>query len=95
MPKIVDLDPVLRHITKKLMDDREALNRLLLTNEPDVMKEFEEQERLLDHIQAAVRALDLLEGATAETAIGPHQNAQYDAVESLLAEAFRPNGAAH
>lgn len=101
MSKPVNLDPVLRHITKKLIEDRQALSRLLEACDPEDLKDFGEQERLLEHIQAAVRALDILEGKvkTDDTEddddVEEGQSSPFEAVEALLAEALRPNGAAH
>lgn len=63
MRKFVDLHPILDLITEKLSHDREALRRLLEGREPNDLRNFEEQDRLLWEVQAGVRALDILEGS--------------------------------
>lgn len=102
MTKKVNLDPVLRHIAKKLIDDRQKLSRILDSHEPQGMRGFEEQEQLLEHIQASVRALDVLEGrvkldgAPADADDLPAAHSSIGPVDmEKLAEALRPNGAAH
>ncbi|MBX9758312.1 MAG: hypothetical protein K2Y29_06010 [Beijerinckiaceae bacterium] len=100
MSKKINLDPVLKHIAKKLIEDRQSLSRILDSHEPQGMRGFEEQERLLEHIQAGVRALDVLEGRVKlEGVKAPYEapapaNAGPIDMEKL-AEALRPNGAAH
>jgi hypothetical protein len=62
------------------------------------MRDFEEQERLLEHIQASVRALDLLEGRVrlGEEGAEPATDAPAGPIDmERLADALRPNGAAH
>ncbi len=100
MSKKINLDPVLKHIAKKLIEDRQSLSRILDSHEPQGMRGFEEQERLLEHIQAGVRALDVLEGRVkldglkaAAEAPAPSHAGPIDMEK--LAEALRPNGAAH
>ncbi len=101
MPKNVNLDPVLKHIAKKLIEDRQKLGRILETRETQGLREFEEQECLLDHIQAGVRALDVLEGrvrldgAATEERKGKLAPVAGPVDMEKLAEALRPNGAAH
>ena len=96
MTKKINLDPVLKHIAKKLIDDRQTLSRMLDAPDPQGMRGFEEQERLLEHIQAGVRALDVLEGCVSlesgEHELKPSMHA-FDMEK--LAAALRPNGAAH
>ena len=100
MTKKINLDPVLKHITQKLIEDRQRLSRILESHEPHGIRGFEEQEKLLDHIQAGVRALDILEGresrVTSENVSPPETLATPGPVDmEKLAEALRPNGAAH
>lgn len=100
MTKKINLDPILKHIAQKLIEDRHTLSRILDAPDPQGLRGFEEQERLLDHIQAGVRALDILEGRA-----GRDPKEDIDAAEAVppagavdmekLAEALRPNGAAH
>lgn len=99
MTKKINLDPVLKHIAQKLIEDRKRLSLILDSREPQGIRGFEEQERLLEHIQAGVRALDILEGRSSADASSdsrdetapPHGPVDME----LLAEALRPNGAAH
>ena len=100
MSSKVNLDPVLKHIAKKLIADRQSLSRILDSHEPQGMRGFEEQEKLLEHIQAGVRALDVLEGRVkldgAPVAADAPDAAQAGPIDmEKLAEALRPNGAAH
>ncbi len=62
MRKLVDLHPVLDLITEKLNADRHELRRILDARNVDELRDFEEQDRLLNEIHAGVRALDILEG---------------------------------
>lgn len=62
MRKLVDLHPVLDLITDKLNADRQELRRILDARNVEELRDFEEQDRLLNEIQAGVRALDILEG---------------------------------
>ncbi len=62
MPKNINLDPVLRLVAGRLIEDRQRLSRLLDVRSSEDFRDFDEQERLLESIQAAVRALDILEG---------------------------------
>ncbi|HEY8578347.1 MAG TPA: hypothetical protein VIL72_00570 [Beijerinckiaceae bacterium] len=62
MRKFVDLHPILDLITEKLTQDREALRRILEGRDPNDLRNFDEQDRLLWEIQAGVRSLDILEG---------------------------------
>lgn len=107
MTRKIDLDPVRKHIVKKLIADRQRLSEILDSPEQDGLRGFEEQERLLAHIQAAVRALDVLEGESSPDSDEPErmQTGERTHTPSLsvarsidmdkLAEALRPNGAAH
>jgi RNA binding exosome subunit len=103
MAKTINLDPILKHITRKLVEDRQRLSRILEARDPQGLRGFDEQERLLDHIQAAVRALDMLEGkAKIESEPAQTEESGEDAREAIgpvdmdkLAEALRPHGAAH
>jgi hypothetical protein len=100
MSRKINLDPVLKHVAQKLIEDRQTLSRILESGELHGIRGFEEQERLLEHIQASVRALDILEGRVspdvddARTPSAPeHPPGPVDMQK--LAEALRPNGAAH
>jgi len=103
MAKTINLDPILKHITRKLIEDRQRLSRILEARDPQGLRGFDEQERLLAHIQAAVRALDVLEGkAKIEAEPAQADASGEEAPETIgpvdmdkLAEALRPNGAAH
>ncbi|MFN3889682.1 MAG: hypothetical protein ACK4MV_04730 [Beijerinckiaceae bacterium] len=100
MTRKINLDPILKHITQKLIEDRRRLSRILEAHEPQGMRGFEEQERLLGHIQAGVRALDILEGRETHNAADKAAQAQAAGPRGpvdmeKLAEALRPNGAAH
>lgn len=98
MTKKINLDPVLKHIAHRLIEDRQRLSRILDSYGSHEIRDFQEQERLLEHIQASVRALDILEGRMA-----PHQDdddrtnpAVMAAVDmEKLADALRPNRAPH
>lgn len=97
MTKKINLDPVLKHITQKLIGDRQRLSRILEAPEPQGMRGFEEQERLLEHIQAGVRALDILEGRMSDEEARPGEPSQALGPVDMekLAEALQPNGAPH
>ncbi len=98
MTQNINLDPVLKHIAHKLIEDRQRLSQLLDSNGSHEIRDFQEQERLLEHIQASVRALDILEGR-----VSPHQegdktpeSAVVAAVDmEKLADALRPNRTPH
>ena len=62
MRKLVDLHPVLDLIADKLNGDRQELRRILEARNPEELRDFDEQDRLLGEIHAGVRALDILEG---------------------------------
>jgi len=106
MNRKIDLEPVLKHITKKLIEDRKRLSEILDSHAQDGLRGFEEQERLLEHIQAGVRALDVLEGKSSLDS-EPEQTRSYERTHmpslpvaspidmEKLAEALRPNGSAH
>lgn len=98
MAKNINLDPVLRLVAQRLIEDRQHLSRILEARDSQDFRDFDEQERLLDRIQAAVRALDILEGRAsrdvdASNAGITHPTAAVDMDQ--LAAALRPNGAAH
>jgi len=97
MTKTINLDPVLKHVTRKLIEDRQRLSRILDSREPQGMRGFEEQERLLEHIQAGVRALDILEGRVSDDGASTAEAAQAQGPIDMekLAEALQPDGAAH
>ena len=59
----VDLEPIVKHVATKLMDDIERLTQLLHTNEG--FRQFAEQRRLLSEIQAGIRAADIFDGKVA------------------------------
>ena len=63
MRKLIDLHPVLDLITDKLNSDRQELRRILDARNVEELRNFEEQDRLLEEIHASVRALDILEGS--------------------------------
>jgi hypothetical protein len=63
MRKLIDLHPVLDLITDKLNSDRQELRRILDARNVEELRNFEEQDRLLDEIHASVRALDILDGS--------------------------------
>ena len=57
----VYLDPIFRHISDKLAADSHALKSMLESNEG--LHDFTEQTRLMQNIQAGVRATDILAGS--------------------------------
>lgn len=98
MPKNINLDPVLRLVAGRLIEDRQRLSRLLESGSTGDFRDFDEQERLLESIQAAVRALDILEGrAKPDEEDRPTGVANASAAVDMdkLAAALRPNGAGH
>jgi hypothetical protein len=99
MTKKINLEPVLKQIAQRLIEDRRSLSRILDRSAPHELREFDEQKRLLESIQASVHALDLLEGRSrsGEDALARGESAVAAAAVDMekLAEALRPNGAAH
>ena len=61
-PSVVDLTPVLAHVTEKLVKDREEL----LAGLRDNSRDFTRQNELLHHIHAAIRLVDVVTGKIAE-----------------------------
>lgn len=102
MTKKINLEPVLKQIAQRLIEDRRSLSRILDRSAPQELRGFDEQKRLLESIQASVHALDLLEGrsrgsASGDEALDRGESAAAAAAVDMekLAEALRPNGAAH
>lgn len=101
MTKKINLEPVLKQIAQRLIEDRRSLSRILDRSAPQELRGFDEQKRLLESIQASVHALDLLEGrcrgASLDEALDRGESAAAAAAVDMekLAEALRPNGAAH
>ena len=99
MSRKINLDPVLKHIAQKLIEDRQTLSQILESGELLGIRGFEEQERLLEHIQASVRALDILEGRVRQDVDDAHPPATERPPGPVdmqkLADALRPYGAAH
>lgn len=98
MAKNINLDPVLKLVARRLIEDRQRLSHILDARDSHDFRDFDEQERLLDSIQAAVRALDILEGRASrdenDSATGVANPAAAVDMDKLAA-ALRPNGAAH
>ncbi len=96
--KKINLDPVLKHIARKLIEDRQSLSRILDASGSLDIRDFDEQEKLLEHIQASVRALDVLEGS-AEPEGDNDRGANSAVVAAVdmekLADALRPTSATH
>ncbi len=97
MTKNINLDPVLKHIAHRLIEDRQRLSRILDSLGSHDIRDFEEQVRLLENIQASVRALDILEGHTGADGDSEHNpNSAVAAVDmEKLADALRPHSAPH
>ena len=97
MTKKINLDPVLKHIAHRLIEDRQRLSRILDSHGSHDIRDFQEQVRLLEHIQASVRALDILEGHTgADGDSVQKSNSAIAAVDmEKLADALRPHSAPH
>ena len=56
----LDFNPILAHIADKLKKDIHSLGAAL--NNADALRNFTDQSRLLDEIQAGVRSIDVLGG---------------------------------
>ncbi len=50
MTKKINLDPVLKHIAHRLIEDRQRLSRILDSHGSHDIRDFQEQIRLLEHI---------------------------------------------
>ncbi|MDP2357620.1 MAG: hypothetical protein Q8M31_16375 [Beijerinckiaceae bacterium] len=96
MTKKINLDPVLKHIAHRLIEDRQRLSRILDSQGSHDIRDFQEQERLLEHIQASVRALDILEGRADGDGEQRSNSPAAAAVDmEKLADALRPHSAPH
>ena len=50
MTKKINLDPVLKHIAHRLIEDRQRLSRILDSHGSHDIRDFQEQIGLLEHI---------------------------------------------
>lgn len=50
MTKKINLNPILKHIAPKLIEDHQWLSRILDAPDPQGVRGFDEQERLLERI---------------------------------------------